>query len=124
MTALAFVDANVLLYARDAGEPAKQPRAAEWLGDPWREQVGRISVQVLSECYVNVTRKPSPGLPPADAWDDAEALMAWHPQAMDEPLLRRRREIEACYWLSWWDSLVVGAAQRHPRRGRPKAPKR
>jgi predicted nucleic acid-binding protein len=111
MTALVFVDTNVLLYARDAGEPAKQPRAANWLAYLWREQVGRISVQILSEYYMNATRKLSPGLPPADAWEDVEALMAWHPQPIDEPLLRRGRDIELRYQLGWWDSLVVGAAQ-------------
>jgi len=57
MTALVFVDTNVLLYARDAGEPTKQPRAAEWLAHLSREYVGRISVQALSEYYVNATRK-------------------------------------------------------------------
>jgi predicted nucleic acid-binding protein len=111
MTALVFVDTNVLLYARDAGETAKQPRAAQWLAYLWREQIGRISVQVLSEYYVTVTRKLTPGLAAPDAWDDVEALMAWRPQPIDEPLLRRGREIESRYQLSWGDSLVVGAAQ-------------
>lgn len=111
MTALVFVDTNVLLYARDASESAKQARAAEWLEHLWREQAGRISVQVLSEYYVNVTRKLSPGLPHEEAWDDLEALMTWNPQAIDEALLRRGREIEQRYQLSWWDSLIVGAAQ-------------
>ena len=27
-----FVDANVLVYARDASEPEKQPQAAAWIG--------------------------------------------------------------------------------------------
>jgi predicted nucleic acid-binding protein len=48
-TALVFVDTNVFLYARDAGEPTKQPRAAAWLEQLWRERSGRTSMQVLSE---------------------------------------------------------------------------
>jgi predicted nucleic acid-binding protein len=111
MTALVFVDTNVLLYARDAGEPAKQPRAAAWLERLWREQLGRTSVQVLSEYYVNVTRKLSPGLSPEDAWEDVRALLTWHPQVADESLLIRGREIERRFRLSWWDSLIVAAAQ-------------
>jgi predicted nucleic acid-binding protein len=70
MTAPVFVDTNVLLYARDAGETGKQPRAAAWLDHLWREQLGRTSFQVLSDYYVNVTRKLSPGLAPDEAWDD------------------------------------------------------
>lgn len=111
MTAPVFVDTNVLLYARDAGEAAKQPRAAAWLEYLWREQLGRTSVQVLSEYYVNVTRKLAPGLAPDEAWDDVQALLTWHPQPVDDVLLRRGREVELRYRLSWWDSLVVGAAQ-------------
>ena len=60
MTVPVFVDTNVLLYARDVGEPHKQPRAAAWLEWLWRQQLGRTSVQVLSEYYVNVTRKLDP----------------------------------------------------------------
>ena len=111
MTAPVFVDTNVLLYARDAGEPGKQPRAAAWLDLLWRRQLGRTSIQVLSEYYVNVTRKLYPGLPQDDAWDDVLALFTWHPQPVDDALMMRGRDIERRYRLSWWDSLVVGAAQ-------------
>jgi predicted nucleic acid-binding protein len=111
MTAPVFVDTNVLVYARDASEPLKQSRAAEWLGYLWRERAGRISTQVLSEYYVSVTRKLRPGLPAQEAWDDVQALCAWRPQAIDEGVLRRGREIEARYALGWWDSLIVAAAQ-------------
>jgi len=111
MTAPVFVDTNVFLYARDAGEPRKQPRAAEWLAHLWRERLGRTSLQVLSEYYVNVTRKLDPGLPAAEAWDDVTALFAWQPHPVDASLMQRAREIERRYRLSWWDSLVVAAAQ-------------
>jgi hypothetical protein len=84
MTAPAFVDTNVLLYARDAGEPHKQPLAAAWLEWLWRQRVGRTSVQVLSEYYVSVTRKLVPGLPQDEAWDDVMALFTWRPQPIDD----------------------------------------
>jgi len=112
MSAPVFVDTNVLIYARDRGEPAKQPRASEWLKHLWHERAGRTSVQVLSEYYVNVTRKLDPGLSREEAWDDVNALLAWRPQVIDSALLQRAREIEQRYRLSWWDSLVVAAAQR------------
>jgi predicted nucleic acid-binding protein len=111
MTDPVFVDTNVFIYARDAGDPVKQARAARWLGYLWREQLGRTSTQVLSEYYVNVTRKLKPGLRPEEAWDDVQALLTWRPQAVDDRLLQRGREIENRHHLSWWDSLVVAAAQ-------------
>jgi predicted nucleic acid-binding protein len=111
MTAPVFVDTNVLLYWRDGRHPAKQARAAAWLAHLWREQTGRTSTQVLSEYYVNVTRKLAPGLSPDEAWDDVQTLLAWEPQPIDGPLLQRGRTVGSRYRLSWWDGLVVAAAQ-------------
>jgi predicted nucleic acid-binding protein len=111
MIAPVFVDTNVFLYWRDSRDPAKQARAAEWLAHLWREQGGRTSTQVLSEYYVNVTAKLEPGLSPDEAWDDVLALLAWEPQPIDGPLLQRGRTVGSRYGLSWWDSLVVAAAQ-------------
>ncbi len=111
MSAPVFVDTNILLYARDAAELAKQPVAAEWLAWLWRERLGRTSTQVLSEYYVNVTRKLKPGLPAAEAWEDVKALLAWRPQTVDAALLRQARDIERDWKLGWWDSLIVAAAQ-------------
>ncbi len=111
MIAPVFVDTNILLYARDVRDPIKQTRAAEWLDHLWREQLGRSSTQVLSEYYVNVTRKFKPGLPPEEAWDDVQTLFAWNPQPIDAELLSRARMVERHYQLSWWDSMIVAAAQ-------------
>lgn len=65
-----FVDTNILLYARDASETAKQPIAQRWLSSLWRQRRGRLSFQVLHEYYVNVTQELTPGLPVARARQD------------------------------------------------------
>ena len=106
-----FVDTNVFLYTRQAGEPAKQRLALAWIEHAWREQSGRTSMQVLSEYYVNVTRKIDPPRDPHDAWDDVRALLTWNPLPVDASLLEAGRDVEARYRLSWWDSLIVAAAQ-------------
>jgi predicted nucleic acid-binding protein len=111
MTALVFVDTNVLVTARDAREPTKQPLAADWIARLWQERTGRASMQVLSEYYVTVTRRLKPSLKQADAWDDVQGLLSWRRQPIDAALIQRAREIELRYRLSWWDSLIVGAAQ-------------
>jgi predicted nucleic acid-binding protein len=104
-----FMDANVFIYAHDPAEPVKGARAREWLARLWRERAGRTSVQVLNECYVNVTRKLR--VSPEIVWDEIASYFAWRPLPVDETLLRRAREVERRYHLSWWDSLIVAAAQ-------------
>jgi predicted nucleic acid-binding protein len=111
MTAPVFVDTNVLVYARDPRDAAKQVRAADWIEHLWRERTGRTSLQVVSEYYVCLTRKLSPRVASDEAWDDAKALFVWRPQPVDEQLLARAREIERRFRLAWWDSMIVGAAQ-------------
>lgn len=111
MSALVFVDTNVLLYARDDSEPAKRPRAQAWLEHLWQKRLLRTSMQVLSECYVNLRRKGRTRLTAEEAWERVTRYFAWKPLPADESLLRRARDIEQRCRLSWWDSMVVGAAQ-------------
>jgi predicted nucleic acid-binding protein len=111
MTATVFVDANVFVYSRQANEPLKQPLAAQWVEQLWRNQLGRTSMQVISETYVTLTRKIRPAVATEEAWDYVRTLLAWEPQPVDAEVVRRARDIERRYRLSWWDSLIVSAAQ-------------
>lgn len=106
-----FVDANVFVYTRDPRDGAKQARAAEWIAQLWRERSGRTSMQVLSEYYAVATRKLPSRIAPGLAWEDVSRYFAWAPHPVDEAVLRRAREIEQRGHLSWWDSMVVAAAQ-------------
>jgi predicted nucleic acid-binding protein len=112
MSARIFVDSNVLVYARDGGEVEKQPVAAAWLEAIWRSRRGRVSMQVLQEFYVTTTVKLKPGLPVADARREVEELSAWDPVVADTELLRSAWLVQDRYGLSFWDSLVVAAAQQ------------
>lgn len=111
MSATIFVDTNVFVYARDASEPHKQGLAAQWIRELWTTQAGRTSMQVLSEYYATVTRKLKPGLAPDDAWEDVSSLFAWQPQDIDRAVLVRGRDIARRFALSWWDAMIVAAAQ-------------
>ncbi len=64
MTGPCFVDANVLVYARDARDPRKHARAADWLDHLWRTRFGRTSTQVISQFYAVATRKLKPAVAP------------------------------------------------------------
>ncbi len=65
-----FVDANVLVFVRDATERVKQKKAERWLRQLWSSGNGRVSIQVLQEFYVTVTQKLQPGMKRADARQD------------------------------------------------------
>ena len=105
-----FVDTNVFVYTRDASEPGKQPLAAAWVEYLWRSRNGRLSSQVLQEYYQAVTRKLSPGLTTEAARQDVRDLFAWQPVMIDSAIVERAWSVEDRYQLSWWDSLIVGAA--------------
>lgn len=112
MTERYFVDTNVFVYARDAGETEKQPRAATWLERLWYARQGRISFQVLIEYYQTVIRKLSPGLDSETARQDIRDLLAWRPITVDGAVLEQAWLVQDRFSLSWWDALIVGAAQR------------
>jgi predicted nucleic acid-binding protein len=57
MSVRSFFDTNVLIYADDKGAPAKQKRAVELVSEHRRSRTGVISLQVLQEYFVTVTRK-------------------------------------------------------------------
>lgn len=111
MTETCFVDTNVLIYARDLADPPKQARAEEWMARLWRSRRGRLSIQVLQEYYAVATRKLKPGLPVESAREDVRLLMAWRPLSINERVIEQAWTAQDRYNLSWWDALIVSAAQ-------------
>jgi len=111
MTAPVFVDTNVLVYSRDARDASKQKRAREWIEFLWEEERGRLSHQVLHEYYVTVTRKLKPGLSPEEARSDVRALFHWLAPVDPALLIESAWTFQDRWALSFWDALVLGAAQ-------------
>ncbi|MFQ5737539.1 MAG: PIN domain-containing protein [Acidobacteriota bacterium] len=111
MTGKVFVDTNVLVYTRDSSEAGKQEQAEAWMRYLWKTRDGCLSLQVLHEFYVTVTRKLSPGLNVAQARGDVRALLSWEPQPLNAQVLEAAWNLEDRHSLSWWDALIVAAAQ-------------
>jgi predicted nucleic acid-binding protein len=111
MTARVFIDSSVLVCSRDASERTKQARAHEWMAHLSRSASGRLSVQVMNEFYVTVTRKLKPGLSREQATRDLQDLSVWHPLGVDARLMTSAWDIENRHGLSFWDALVVAAAR-------------
>jgi len=111
MDDLFFVDSNVLLYRRDSSFRIKQKRADEWLHALWERGIGRLSVQVLNEFYVAVTQKLKPGMAQREAREEVRDFITWKPVPLSSELIERAFEIQSRYKLSYWDSLIIAAAQ-------------
>ena len=58
-----FVDANVLVYAFDTSAKHKHTAAQNLVQRLWNEGGGCLSIQVLQEFFVTVTRKVGRPLP-------------------------------------------------------------
>ncbi|HXU29917.1 MAG TPA: PIN domain-containing protein [Thermoanaerobaculia bacterium] len=111
MTDLVFVDSNVLVYSLDVSEPEKQRHAESWLWYLWSNRVGRLSFQVLLEFYVIATKKIDVPLSHEEARTVARSLLSWDPVITDDRTISGAWVIQDRFHVSWWDSLIVSAAQ-------------
>ena len=103
-----FVDTNVLVYLFDADSPDKQARSRELL----REEKDRIvlSVQVLGEFFVSVTRKLAVPLSPEAAAQAIDAFCQFQVQTLDPELVRSAMHRSQSSRLSYRDALIVETA--------------
>ncbi len=110
MIARLFVDSNVLVYAFDESEPAKQHEAQRLISAHGTEHELVLSTQVLQEFYVNVTRKLKGPVPGPVALATVERLAALHVEQITPPMVLaaiRRHQSEQ---LAFWDALILEAA--------------
>ena len=108
----AFVDTNVLVYAYDQGAGSKHERALSLVEKLWMEGSGALSTQVLQEFYVNVRRKARKPISNKQARSLIADYMSWDPVINDGASMLEAIDLEQKYKLSFWDSLIVVAAQR------------
>ncbi|MBM3813027.1 MAG: PIN domain-containing protein [Acidimicrobiia bacterium] len=107
---LYFVDTNVLLYSCDSSEKVKRGAAREWLEFLWENGTGRLSWQVLHEFYVNAVRKLK--TPSLAAQATVEAFAEWQPVETSLGLIQSAWHFTERAQLSYWDALILAAAQR------------
>jgi predicted nucleic acid-binding protein len=105
-----FVDANVLVYAFDSSAGRKQRAAQALLQRLWASNTGCVSVQVLQEFFVTVTKKVARPLPVEDATSRIRELAAWRvfwPRA-DDVVAAIGLHVQAS--IGFWDAMIVLAA--------------
>jgi predicted nucleic acid-binding protein len=106
-----FVDTNILLYAHDRSTGAKGERARQLISRLWTTGEGVLSTQVLQELCINLRRKVTPPLGIGEIRALVQDYLSWEiivngPQSAIQAL-----EIEERYKISYWDALIVHAAE-------------
>lgn len=104
-----FVDTNVLIYAHDVDAKAKHEIAKGVLSELWSLRTGTLSMQVLQEFYVNVTRKIRSPLSKRDARPVVESYAAWCIETTREEIATAFRLEDDCR-IGFWDALILAAA--------------
>lgn len=111
MSARTFVDTNVLIYAHDVDANAKHEAAKRALRELWSERTGVLSVQVLQEFYVNVTRKIPHPISKESARLVVSSYAIWCVDTTPAEILTAFR-IEDEAQIGFWDALIVAAAYK------------
>lgn len=105
-----FVDTNILVYAEDRDAKEKHEVARDLVVELWNERSGVLSVQVLQELYVTVTRKLKRPLSAARAFEMVDEYLTWTIVDNAGRLLKSAIELQQKAQLSFWDAMVVQAA--------------
>lgn len=105
-----FVDANILVYAEDRDAGDKHVIARNLVADLWRSGEGVLSIQVLQEFFVNVTRKVPRPLDSGQALEIVEQYLTWRVVENTGDLLLAGIRRAAALKVSFWDALVLEAA--------------
>lgn len=110
MSARSFLDTNVLLYADDKSAPVKQRRSRELVAEHRRAGTGVVSLQVLQEYFVNVTRKLH--VDARIARRKVELLAEFDVATPDVADILAAIDLHRLHGFSFWDALVLRTAHQ------------
>lgn len=109
MTGRVFIDSNVIVYANDARDAARQRKAAELVAGLMKDGNGVVSTQVLQE-YASVAL----GKLKQDEATVLRVLRLLETMTVVQasPLLVRRAvELRRIYEIGFWDAGIIAAAE-------------
>jgi predicted nucleic acid-binding protein len=106
-----FIDSNVLIYAHDLDAKRKQDTAKRILLELWSDRTGVLSMQVLQEFYVNVTKKIPRPISKESARLVVSTYSVWCIETTPTEISDAFR-IEDESRIGFWDALIVASAIR------------
>ena len=110
MSVRSFFDTNILVYADDRSVPAKQKRAVSLVAEHRRAGTGVVSLQVLQEYFVTVTRKLS--VDATIARRKVELLAEFDVAAPGVSDVLAAIDLHRLHGFSFWDALILRAAKQ------------
>jgi predicted nucleic acid-binding protein len=110
MPARSFLDTNVLVYTDDRSVPAKQRRAIALVEEHRRARTAVVSIQVLQEYFVTVTRKLR--VDAQLARRKVELLAEFDVASPDVPDVLAAIDLHRLHGISFWDALIVRSAKQ------------
>jgi predicted nucleic acid-binding protein len=110
MPARSFFDTNVLVYTDDKANTAKQRIAVALVTEHRRSGTGALSLQVLQEYFVTITRKLR--VEAAVARRKVELLAEFDVAAPDLPDILAAIDLHRLHGFSFWDALVIRSAKQ------------
>ena len=106
-----FIDINVLLYAVSR-DPAEQDKA-KLANDILTDRDLALSVQVLQEFYVQVTRVSRPdAIAHQQAIRLIESFRRFEVQDVTSAIMMAALDARQRFQLSYWDAAIIEASQR------------
>jgi len=106
-----FVDTNILMYAHDTAAGVKHERAKALVEDLWHTRSGVVSTQVLQELCVNLRRRAARPLDMKATRELITDYLSWQVVVNGGESILAALELEERYRISFWDALVLQAAQ-------------
>jgi predicted nucleic acid-binding protein len=106
-----FVDTNILIYAHDRSTGLKHERARDLVERLWTSGQGVLSTQVLQELCINLRRKIARPLPVEEVRRLIQDYLSWEIVVNTPASVLQALEIEVRYRTSFWDALVLQAAE-------------
>jgi predicted nucleic acid-binding protein len=107
-----FVDTNIFIYAYDTSAAEKHTFAKKLVGDLWKNEQGVISIQVLQELFINLTRKVTHPLDLETASKIIADLGHWavhRPEVQDVLDAIRLHHDKR---ISFWDAMILVSAEK------------
>ena len=106
-----FVDTNILIYAHDRSAGLKHDLARQLLERLWISGQGVLSTQVLQEVCINLRRKIPRPLPVDEVRRLIQDYLSWEIVVNTPESVIQALDIEVRYKISFWDALVLQAAE-------------
>ncbi len=105
-----FVDTNILVYANDRSSGRKCATAQSLITDLWDSGTGCLSVQVLQELFVTLTRKIPAPLDVGAASLLVSDLSRWQVHAPGSSDVIAAVDVHRRFGVSFWDAMVIHSA--------------